>query len=128
MSPAVAPAVAVAAAPPPAKPARKPAKGKPAGAKPAQQPALTRREAEALAALAADPAASSVVLGRRLGVSAGTARKYLEAVRAKLGVGKEVAGAALVALARERRLLAADVGAGAEERLVGSRPRPAEEG
>jgi DNA-binding CsgD family transcriptional regulator len=148
--PAAVGAVGGVAAAPPAKPARKAAKrktleaGVAQGSAPAASvvaaaqelppalgspvPALTRREAGVLAALAADPAASSVVLGGRLGVSSGTARKYLEAVRAKLGVGKEVAGAALVALARARGLLAADAGAGAQERVVGPRRRPVEEG
>jgi len=76
---------------------------------PASVPALTPREAQLLAALAADPAASSAALGRGLGLAAGTVRKALGALRAKLGAGPDADGAALVALARVRGLL---IGAG----------------
>jgi DNA-binding CsgD family transcriptional regulator len=78
--------------------------------------ALTPREAQLLAALAADPAASSAALGGGLGSAAGTVRKALGALRAKLGAGRDVDGATLVALACARRLLTdEDVGGG--ERL-----------
>jgi len=69
-------------------------------------PALTPREAQLLTALAADPGASSAALGGSLGIAAGTVRKALGALREKLGAGKDADGAALVALARARRLLA----------------------
>lgn len=69
-------------------------------------PMLTPREAQLLAALATDPAASSAALGSSLGIAAGTVRKALGALRAKLGAGKGADGAALVALARARGLLA----------------------
>ena len=72
-------------------------------------PALTPREAQLLAALAADPAASSAVLGGSLGLAAGTVRKALGVLREKLGSGKDADGAALVALARARGLLVGEV-------------------
>ncbi len=72
----------------------------------ASAPALTPREAQLLAALAAEPSASSAALGGGLGIAAGTVRKALGALRAKLGAGKDADGAALVALARVRGLLA----------------------
>jgi len=62
--------------------------------------------------LAADPAASSAALGSSLGIAAGTVRKALGALREKLGAGKDADGAALVALARERGLLAGEVAIG----------------
>jgi len=68
-------------------------------------PTLTPREAQLLAALAADPVASSAALGIGLGIAAGTVRKALGALRAKLGAGPDADGAALVALARECELL-----------------------
>ncbi len=89
-------------------------------------PPLGWREVDVLAALAVDPAASQALLAVRLGVSSGTVRKHLDGVRAGLGVGKELDGAALVALARERGVLAAEPGTGG--RLVAFRPRPEEEG
>jgi len=76
---------------------------------PIYSPALTPREAQLLAALAADPAASSAALGGGLGIAAGTVRKALGALRAKLGAGPDADGAALVSLARVRGLL---IGAG----------------
>ena len=60
-----------------------------------------------LAALAAEPQASSGALGARLGVQSGTARKYLEALRKKLGATEQVTKAELVRLARARGLLPA---------------------
>jgi len=74
-------------------------------------PTLTPREAQLLAALAADPAASSAALGGDLGIAAGTVRKALGALRQKLGAGPDADGAALVALARERGLLISGGGA-----------------
>ncbi len=74
--------------------------------------ALTPREAQLLAALAADPGASSAALGGGLGIAAGTVRKALGALRAKLGAGQDADGAALVALACARGLLADEGGAG----------------
>jgi len=72
---------------------------------PASVPTLTPREAQLLAALAADPAASSAALGLGMGIAAGTVRKALGALRAKLGAGPDADGAALVALARAPGLL-----------------------
>ncbi len=72
-------------------------------------PALTPREAQLLAALAADPAASSAALGSGLGIAAGTVRKALGALREKLGAGKDADGAVLVALARANGLLIGEV-------------------
>ncbi len=69
---------------------------------PVSAPALTPREAQLLAALAADPGASSAALGGGLGVAAATVRKALGGLREKLGAGKDADGATLVALARER--------------------------
>jgi DNA-binding CsgD family transcriptional regulator len=69
-------------------------------------PVLTPREAHLLAALAADPAASSATLGAGRGIAAGTVRKALGALREKLGAGPDADGATLVALARARGLLA----------------------
>jgi len=74
-------------------------------------PVLTPREAQLLAALAADPAASSAALGGGLGIAAGTVRKALGALREKLGAAKDADGTALVALARERGMLTGDSGA-----------------
>ncbi len=71
---------------------------------PVSAPALTPREAQLLAALAADPGASSAALGSCLGVAAGTVRKALVVLRAKLGAGSNADAAALVALARKRGL------------------------
>jgi len=71
---------------------------------PSPVPTLTPREAQLLAALAADPAASSAALGGGLGIAAGTVRKALGALRAKLGAGPDADGAALIALARKRGL------------------------
>jgi len=71
---------------------------------PSSVPTLTPREAQLLAALAADPAASSAALGGGLGIAAGTVRKALGALRAKLGAGPDADGAALIALARKRGL------------------------
>jgi len=65
-------------------------------------PPLTPREVQLLVALAADPGASSATLGGGLGIAAGTVRKALGALRAKLGAGQDADGAALVALARAR--------------------------
>jgi len=73
-------------------------------------PALTPREAQLLAALAADPAASSAALGGGLGIAAGTVRKALGVLREKLGAGTDADGAALVALARARGLPTGDGG------------------
>jgi type IV secretion system protein VirD4 len=81
----------------------------------ARVPALTPREAQLLMALAADPAASSAALGGGLGIAAGTVRKALGALRAKLGTGKDADGAALVALARERGLLTGEAAVGGGE-------------
>jgi len=67
---------------------------------PISPPALTSREAQLLAALVSDPAASSAALGRGLGIAAGTVRKALGALRAKLGARPDADGVALVALAR----------------------------
>jgi len=75
-------------------------------------PVLTPREAQLLAALAADPAASSAALGGGLGIAAGTVRKALGALRAKLGAGADADGATLVALARAHGLLAENGGGG----------------
>ncbi len=75
-------------------------------------PTLTPREAQLLAALAADPGASSAALGGGLGIAAGTVRKALRALRAKLGAEKDAGGAALVALARERGVPVGEGGAG----------------
>ncbi len=85
-----------------------PSVARPVPPAPVPPPALTPREAQLLAALAADPAASSAALGGGLGIAAGTVRKALGGLRAKLGAGKDADGAALVALARARRLLADD--------------------
>jgi len=68
----------------------------------ASVPTLTPREAQLLAALAADPGASSAALGSCLGIAAGSVRKALGALRAKLGAGPDADRAALVALARAR--------------------------
>jgi len=68
-------------------------------------PALTPREAQLLAALATDPAASSAALGGGLGIAAGTVRKALGVLREKLGAGTDADGVALVALARAWGLL-----------------------
>jgi len=78
----------------------------------ASAPTLTPREVQLLAALATDPAASSAALGRGLGIAAGTVRKALGALRAKLGAGQDADGAALVALARARGLLAGEAAIG----------------
>ncbi len=94
----------------------------------APAPALTPREAQLLAALAADPAASSAALGAGLGIAAGTVRKALGALRAKLGAGQDTDGAALVTLGRERGLLADEGGAVVGGRVVAFRPRPTGEG
>jgi len=77
----------------------------------ASVPTLTPREAQLLAALAADPASSSAALGRGLGIAAGTVRKALGVLREKLGAVKDTDGTALVALARERGMLTGDSGA-----------------
>ncbi len=74
--------------------------------------ALTPREAQLLAALVADPAASSATLGGGLGIAAGTVRKALGALRAKLGAGPDADGAALVALGRARGLLVGEAAIG----------------
>lgn len=79
---------------------------------PVLSPALTSREAQLLAALAADPAASSAALGSCLGIAAGTVRKALGALREKLGAEKDADGAALVALARERGVPVGEGGVG----------------
>jgi len=79
---------------------------------PLPPPTLTPREAQLLAALATVPAASSAALGRGLGIAAGTVRKALGALRAKLGAGQDADGAALVALARERGLLVGEAAIG----------------
>ncbi len=85
-------------------------------------PALTPREAQLLAALAADPASSSTALGIGLGIAAGTVRKSLVVLREKLGAEKDADGAALVALGRVRGLLLGEGGTGGEggNDLVGS--------
>ncbi len=79
---------------------------------PASVPTLTPREAQLLAALASDPAASSAALGLGLGIAAGTVRKALGALRAKLGAGPDADGAALVALGRARGLLVGEAAIG----------------
>ncbi len=83
----------------------------------AAAPTLTPREVQLLAALAADPAASSAALGGGLGIAAGTVRKALGALRAKLGAGPDADGAALVALARERGLLTGEAASGGGRRV-----------
>jgi len=89
------PAVPIAAEPAPA----------PAPMTSVSAPVLTPREAQLLTALMVEPAASSAALGSGLGIAAGTVRKALGALRAKLGAAKDADGAALVALARERGVL-----------------------
>jgi len=86
--PAALPVLAARARPAPAKrPCRTlpeptpPVVAQPMPLAPVSAPALTPREAQLLAALAADPGASSAALGSCLGLAAGTVRKALGLVR-----------------------------------------------
>ena len=57
------------------------------------------------------------LLGRGLGIAAGTVRKVLGTLREKLGVGSDVDGVGLVALARERGLLTGEAASGGGGRV-----------